>query len=81
MWKDYYDNRVIFEHQDGFVIVKPNNEEISVPFLCPRCSKKMNKINDTVSFRINFCCSECESCLSKTQISNWVDSYLKKSDQ
>lgn len=80
MWKDYFDDRLIKEHEDGFYIIKPKEYEPSIPFLCPKCNKKMNKINDSISFRHYFCCSECEGCLGKSSLEEWASNYINKKD-
>lgn len=59
-WKEASNNRLFFEHPDGFIVLKPKGDFSLVPLFCPKCKMQMKTVDDAHSFRRSECCFECE---------------------
>lgn len=57
--KKISEGRILIEH-DGFVVIKPEETSLPVPFFCPCCDQKMKNSNDSHSFVKFGVCNTCE---------------------
>lgn len=52
-------NKKIIKHEDGFIIVKPNDD--LCPFFCPVCQFPITSMEDVFSYNENQCCNDCST--------------------
>lgn len=58
-WKKISNDRLMKNHDSGFVIIIPENHNASIPFECPNCGLLMREQTDPENYQSIGCCSRC----------------------
>lgn len=58
-WVSMGQERLCFEHPDGFLVIKPRDCIEPVPLMCPLCSSAMLTSDDSDAHRREGCCALC----------------------
>ena len=70
-WKPYPRNRKIAHHEDGFVIIVPDDAEPAIPLTCPVCSHVLRSRDDEMAFNEFSCCNRCSMIWAASRRDEW----------
>ena len=58
-WKKFSKGRICKEHENGFLIIKPENSNDAVPLECPLCELLLTDADDLFYYNVYKVCSHC----------------------
>lgn len=74
-WNPYSNNRLVYEHPDGFYIIKPKDAVNTVPLFCPICETIMLSFYDEGSFKKFECCDSCANYCVYPNMEKWKSGW------
>jgi len=75
-WKKYIDGKLIAQHEDGFLVVKPENySESSKPLFCPVCDGIMRSSYDEEAYDKYECCDSCANKWVYRDVEKWKSGW------
>lgn len=80
-WKDYPNDRLIRQHELGFYIIKPKNDEPVIPIACPVCSSLMRTSDDEMSYGRNKCCNFCSLKWADARSEAWSSGWRPSKEE
>lgn len=74
-WKPYLGDRLIFEHEDDFYVIKDKNYAVNSPVFCPLCDYIMTTTYDMESYRKFECCDACSNKFVYPHLEDWKNGW------
>ena len=72
-WKKFSKNRLYLEHEDGFIIIKPENAKETIPLECPLCSFIMSDPDDIFYYKMYSVCCNCSIRFAEMNKDKWLN--------
>lgn len=79
-WKPYPHNRLVYEHPDGFFVIKEKDVIKSTPLFCPICEAIMKFFYDEESFKKFECCDSCSNYFVYPNMEKWKNGWRPSKD-
>ena len=80
-WRPYLNDRLISEHESGFVVIVPNDATIPVPLFCSICDHVMRSKDDEESFYDYECCYRCAMHWAHPRKDVWKNGWRPTQEQ
>lgn len=80
-WKNYTNDRVIFESPDGFYVIKPKDFKKSRPIFCPLCDVIMVTKMDEESYSKFECCDSCATYWAYPNKAKWSEGWRPTAEE
>lgn len=81
-WKNYPDDRLIYQHPDGFYVIKPSSEvNKSTPLFCPMCEGIMKSNFDDETYEKYACCDSCANKWVYRNKEKWLKGWRPSADE
>lgn len=74
-WKPYTNERLIYEHPEGFFVIKEKDANNSLPLFCPLCDKISVTFYDEESLRRFECCDLCANLVIFPRLEDWKNGW------
>lgn len=81
VWKEYTRGRVIAEHPDGFIIIKPENYIVESDVFCSVCGSTMRGSLDDDALLKFGCCDSCATFWAYPNKDRWKEGWRPTSDE
>lgn len=80
-WRSYVHNRRIAEHPDGFYVIVPDDETLTVPIACPVCDFVLRSRDDENEFLDLGCCSACAMTWAHARKDAWRSGWRPNKEE
>ena len=70
-WKQLTRNRKLYNSQDGYSIIVPDDDMEIIPLDCDVCGYLMQNYSDVISYRESRCCSHCFMKWAEVDLESW----------
>ena len=69
--EEYYLDRQVAHHPDGFYIIIPNDYEKNTPLFCPVCDMMLRSRDDELAYIKFSCCDQCSAKWAYSRQQEW----------
>jgi hypothetical protein len=80
-WKSYTNDRLMFEHPSGFVIIKPSDASETVDIFCAVCDHALRSRDDEIAWREFQCCDRCARTWAAPRREAWKGGWRPTNEQ
>jgi len=74
-WKPYTNNRLLYEHPDGFYVIKEKGDLKKSQLFCPICDVVMTTVYDDDAYKKFECCDACSNFFVYPNLEKWKNGW------